>query len=260
MADLSVQRSIIRLMFTLNIPTCTQIMLRAKHLIIMSIFNNNNSGEMHDEYYLSAVLLYLATKTWLPLECLPASIALRQTITVQSVQWSQRGWLARNPPKWMWNGVWGAQDHRGGKGGWSGGRPSGEQRKAGSSRPSGGDALEATKVGTSSTVRSQDSDIYFELRRMCDMRRSLPLIIYLCTSIVTRRMQHIVGRAWARQYGGCIRLLPPEINWAHRMLSQSSASSLLRWSCAHWLKRVASVLSDAPLSAATYEGGELSFN
>ena len=36
------------------------------------------------------------------------------------------------------------------------------------------------------------------------------------------------------------------------MLSQSSASSLLRWSCAHWLKRVASVLSDVPLSVVTY--------
>ena len=29
-------------------------------------------------------------------------------------------------------------------------------------------------------------------------------------------MQHIVGRAWARQCGGRIRLLPPEINWVHR--------------------------------------------
>ena len=55
----------------------------------------------------------------------------------------------------------------------------------------------------------------------------------------------------ARQCGGRIRLLPQEINWAHQMLSQSSAFSLLRWSCTHWLKRVASVLSDAPLSVAT---------
>ena len=47
------------------------------------------------------------------------------------------------------------------------------------------------------------------------------------------------------------RLLPPEINWAHRMLSQSSASSLLCWSCTHWLKRVTSVISDVPLSVAT---------
>ena len=53
-------------------------------------------------------------------------------------------------------------------------------------------------------------------------------------------------------HGGRIRLLPPEINRAHRMLLQSSASSLLRWSCAHWLKRVASVLSDVSLSVATY--------
>ena len=53
----------------------------------------------------------------------------------------------------------------------------------------------------------------------------------------------------------------PEINWAHRMLSQSSASSLLRWSYAHWLKRAASVLSDVPLSVATYiAGGKLGFN
>ena len=64
-------------------------------------------------------------------------------------------------------------------------------------------------------------------------------------------MQHIVGWAWARQCGGCIRLLPPEINWAHRMLSQSSASSLLCWSCAHWLKHVASILSNVPRSVAT---------
>ena len=35
------------------------------------------------------------------------------------------------------------------------------------------------------------------------------------------------------------------------MLLQSSASSLLHWSYAHWLKRVASVLSDVPLSVAT---------
>ena len=35
------------------------------------------------------------------------------------------------------------------------------------------------------------------------------------------------------------------------MLSQSSASSLLRWSCTHWLKCVASVISDVPLSVAT---------
>ena len=35
------------------------------------------------------------------------------------------------------------------------------------------------------------------------------------------------------------------------MLSQSSASSLLCWSCTHWLKCVASVISDVPLSVAT---------
>ena len=66
-------------------------------------------------------------------------------------------------------------------------------------------------------------------------------------------MQRIVGeRERGTVHGGRIRLLPPEINWAHRMLLQSSASSLLRWSCAHWLKRVASVLSDVSLSVATY--------
>ena len=59
-------------------------------------------------------------------------------------------------------------------------------------------------------------------------------------------------------HGGRIRLLPPEINWAHRMLSQSSASSLLCWSCTHWLKCVASVISDVPLM--DIEGGELGFN
>ena len=35
------------------------------------------------------------------------------------------------------------------------------------------------------------------------------------------------------------------------MLSQSSASSFLCWSCTHWLKCVASVISDVPLSVAT---------
>ena len=60
--------------------------------------------------------------------------------------------------------------------------------------------------------------------------------------------------------GGRIRLLPPEINWAHRMLSQSSASSLLCWSCTHWLKCVASVISDVPLMGSHIEGGELGFN
>ena len=61
-------------------------------------------------------------------------------------------------------------------------------------------------------------------------------------------------------HGGRIRLLPPEINWAHRMLSQSSASSLLCWSCTHWLKCVASVISDVPLMGSHIEGGELGFN
>ena len=61
-------------------------------------------------------------------------------------------------------------------------------------------------------------------------------------------------------HGGRIHLLPPEINWAHRMLSQSSASSLLCWSCTHWLKCVASVISDVPLMGSHIEGGELGFN
>ena len=54
-------------------------------------------------------------------------------------------------------------------------------------------------------------------------------------------------------HGGRIRLLPPEINWARRMLSQSSASSLLCWSCTHWLKCVASVISDVPLMGSHIE-------
>ena len=61
-------------------------------------------------------------------------------------------------------------------------------------------------------------------------------------------------------HGGRIRLLPPEINWAHRMPSQSSASSLLCWSCTHWLKCVASVISDVPLMGSHIEGGELGFD
>ena len=77
----------------------------------------------------------------------------------------------------------------------------------------------------------------------------------------TRRMQHIVGeRERGTVHGGRIRLLPPEINWAHLMLSQSSASSLLCWSCTHWLKCVASVISDVPLMGSHIEGGELGFN
>ena len=78
---------------------------------------------------------------------------------------------------------------------------------------------------------------------------------------ITRRMQRIVGeRERGTVHGGRIRLLPPEINWAHRMLSQSSASSLLCWSCIHWLKCVASVISDVPLMGSHIEGGELGFN
>ena len=46
----------------------------------------------------------------------------------------------------------------------------------------------------------------------------------------------------------------------HRMLSQSSASSLHCWSCTHWLKCVASVISDVPLMGSHIEGGELGFN
>ena len=78
---------------------------------------------------------------------------------------------------------------------------------------------------------------------------------------ITRRMQRIVGeRERGTVHGGRIRLLPPEINWAHWMLSQSSASSLLCWSCTHWLKCVASVISDVPLIGSHIEGGELGFN
>ena len=50
-----------------------------------------------------------------------------------------------------------------------------------------------------------------------------------------------------------------ELIGAQRMLSQSSACSLLRWSCAHWLKRVASVLSDVPLSVATLRAESWAF-
>ena len=42
--------------------------------------------------------------------------------------------------------------------------------------------------------------------------------------------------------------------------TESSASSLLCWSCAHWLKCVASVISDVPLMGSHIEGGELGFN
>ena len=81
------------------------------------------------------------------------------------------------------------------------------------------------------------------------------------TSDITRRMQRIVGEhERGTVHGGRIRLLPPEINWAHRMLLQSSASSFLCWSCTHWLKCVASVISDVPLMGSHIEGGELGFN
>ena len=39
-------------------------------------------------------------------------------------------------------------------------------------------------------------------------------------SCITRRMQRIVGeRERGTVHGGCIRLLPPEINWAHRLVA-----------------------------------------
>ena len=85
--------------------------------------------------------------------------------------------------------------------------------------------------------------------------------VYYIYIYITRRMQHIVGeRERGTVHVGRIRLLPPEINWAHRMLSQSSASSLLCWSCTHWLKCVASVISDVPLMGSHIEGGEMGFN
>ena len=56
-------------------------------------------------------------------------------------------------------------------------------------------------------------------------------------SLTLAQLGDIVGRARARQCGGRLRLLPPEMNC---MRSQSSASNLLRWLCAHW--RVTSVL------------------
>ena len=37
---------------------------------------------------------------------------------------------------------------------------------------------------------------------------------------ITRRMQRIVGeRERGTVHGGCIRLLPPKINWAHRLVA-----------------------------------------
>ena len=94
------------------------------------------------------------------------------------------------------------------------------------------------------------------------MRDPSPLVWgSLTLAPMTRRMQRIVGeRERGTVHGGRIRLLPPEINWAHRMLSQSSASSLLCWSCTHWLKCVASVTSDVPLMGSHIEGGGLGFN
>ena len=41
-------------------------------------------------------------------------------------------------------------------------------------------------------------------------------------------MQRIVGeRERGTVHGGCIRLLPPEINWAHRLVAVLSFYSLL---------------------------------
>ena len=40
------------------------------------------------------------------------------------------------------------------------------------------------------------------------------------SSKLSRRMQRIVGeRERGTVHGGCIRLLPPEINWAHRLVA-----------------------------------------
>ena len=88
-------------------------------------------------------------------------------------------------------------------------------------------------------------------REHAPLRRALPLteLRELGYIYITRRMQRIAGereRGTVHGAGGRIHLLPPEINWAHRMLS---ASSLLCWSCTHWLKCVASVISDVPLMA-----------
>ena len=65
---------------------------------------------------------------------------------------------------------------------------------------------------------------------------------------VERERGNVVGQPW-HGAASSLRLLPPEMNWAYRMRSQSSASNLLCWSCAHW--RVASDLFHVPLSAVT---------
>ena len=68
----------------------------------------------------------------------------------------------------------------------------------------------------------------------------------------TRRMQHIVGQASARQ---CCGASVSEAVWWASMSSPTgnelgishavAASNLLCWSCAHW--HVASILSNVPL-------------
>ena len=83
---------------------------------------------------------------------------------------------------------------------------------------------------------------------------------YMCMSILGECSTLWGERERGTVHGGRIRLLPPEINWAHRMLSQSSASSLLCWSCTHWLKCIVSVISDVPLMGSHIEGGESGFN
>ena len=76
-------------------------------------------------------------------------------------------------------------------------------------------------------------------------------VVHICTGDAT--WTDVYVRVRVRTYVR-LRLLPPEMNWAyHSQRSQSSASNLLRWSCAHW--RVASVLCDVPLSAATSRAG-----
>ena len=61
-------------------------------------------------------------------------------------------------------------------------------------------------------------------------------------------MKHIVGQACEAVWWEFTSLhTGNELG----MLSQSPVSSLLCWSFAHWLKRVASVLSDVPLLVAT---------
>ena len=76
----------------------------------------------------------------------------------------------------------------------------------------------AGRMGTR-VPNNRENGLWIYVQR-CTTTRSILHRIYASRNQSTRRMQRIVGeRERGTVHVGCIRLLPPEINWAHRLVA-----------------------------------------